>query len=203
MTTPTLEKVMETVQQLGPEDFEGLVSWIVTIERDRRREEAARQKAEMEVIASLVEAGTLEGPEATTEEGAVEDPGSVPAWVDPGTDHTKMYRPGVVVARNERVWLNMVEDRLNHWEPGGKDVYPNIWLDITDRLARPEADEGEVQAEAPDGSRERPYPFEVGRSVKRGDYITYNGELFRMEQDHTMVGHYLPGPGLESIYKAV
>lgn len=199
MTTPTLEKVMETVQQLGPEDFEGLVGWIVTIERDRRREEAARQKAEMEVVASLVEAGTLEGPEAVTEEEALKAPDNIPAWVDPGTDHTKMYRTDAVVAHNERVWLNMVEDRLNHWEPGGKDVHPHIWLDITDRLARPEEEEGE----APDGSRERPYPFEVGRSVKKGDYITYDGALFCMEQDHTMVEHYLPGPGLESIYKAM
>lgn len=198
-----MDKLVEQIQELESEEFEWLMGWLVTVERDRRREEAARQKAEMEVIGSLVEAGTLDGPEATTEEAAAEAPGSIPAWVDPGTDHTKMHRPGAVVAHNERVWLNMVEDRLNHWEPGGKDVHPHIWLDITDRLARPEADEDGPQAEAPDGSRERPYPFEVGRSVKRGDDITYNDTLFRMEQDHTMVGHYLPGPGLESIYKAV
>ncbi|WP_231699157.1 hypothetical protein [Corynebacterium lujinxingii] len=32
---------------------------------------------------------------------------------------------------------------------------------------------------------------------------SYEGQLFRMAQDHTMVDHFRPGPGLESIFEPV
>ena len=208
------DEAVKAVRVLDQDTFEVFAGWVVTDERDRRREEAAQAKAEMEVISNLVDEGKLEGAEASTEEQAQEDPERIVKWVDPGTDHAKMYRPGAVVAHNDRVWLNEVQDRLNSWEPGAPGVYDFIWRDITDDLeeqAQPEEtpeEEGEtvdadVSAEEPDGSLEHPYPFKAGRSVKRGDYIVYNGKVFRMVQDHTMAAHWLPGPGLESIYQAV
>lgn len=213
-----MEELKASIQELNTDDFEWLMGWLVNTERARRREEAAKQKAELEVIGSLVEAGAVEGAQAVSEEKATSDPDSIPPWVDPGTDHTKMYRTGAVVAHKNRYWLNMVEDRLNSWEPGGEGVYENIWRDITDEVMRaregaaaPEAEEvpaegGELTTEgdaAPDGSAERPWPFEVGRTATKGQYITYEGKLFRMAQNHTMVDHYRPEPGLESIFEPV
>lgn len=216
------DEAVKAVRVLDQDTFEVFAGWVVTDERDRRREEAAQAKAEMEVISNLVDEGKLEGAEASTEEQAREAPNRIAKWVDPGTDHSKMYRPEAVVEHNDRVWLNEVKDRLNSWEPGAPGVYDFIWRDITDEVAsqpepeavpdeegatvdvpaEPEPEDAPQEAE-PDGSLEHPYPFKAGRSVKRGDYIVYNGKVFRMAQDHTMVDHYRPGPGLESIYQPV
>ena len=116
------------------------------------------------------------------------------------------------------MYLSTVEDKLNSWEPGGDGVYDFIWRDITDEVKRareeaaaPEAEEAPVESGesaavgdvVPDGSAEKPWPFEVGREAVKGQYVTYEGKLFRMAQDHTMVDHYRPGPGLESIFEPV
>ena len=197
-----LNEVKKAVESVTQDEFEQLVSWIVTTERDRRRDVLAREKAQVEVVTQMVADGTITGAPAVTLEEAREGE-DVPDWVNPGTDHTKMYRPGQVVHHKGRYWFNAVADKLNSWEPGAEGVYDNVWMDVTDYVAK--EDEPEVDtpppAPTPDGSRELPFPFEPGKKVTTGQHIEYQGQVYKLQQDHTMASHFLPNaPGMTAIY---
>lgn len=212
-----LNEAKKAVEELTDKEWDTFLSWALNEHRDYRINRPVIEKAQAEVVVNLVDTGKVAGAQHITYEQAVagEKP---PAWVNPGTDLTKMYPTGAVVSRKRRMYLSTVEDKLNSWEPGGDGVYDFIWRDITDEVKRareeaaaPETEEapvegGEPTAEgdaAPDGSAERPWPFEVGRTATKGQYITYEGKLYRMAQNHTMVDHYRPEPGLESIFEPV
>lgn len=42
--------------------------------------------------------------------------------------------------------------------------------------------------------------FEVGKDYKHGDLLTYEGEVYRVVQDHTSQAQWVPGSGTESLY---
>lgn len=42
--------------------------------------------------------------------------------------------------------------------------------------------------------------FEVGKDYKHGDLLTYEGEVYRVAQDHTSQAQWAPGSGTESLY---
>lgn len=42
--------------------------------------------------------------------------------------------------------------------------------------------------------------YEVGRDYKKGDLLTYEGEVYRVAQDHTSQAQWVPGSGTESLY---
>jgi hypothetical protein len=42
--------------------------------------------------------------------------------------------------------------------------------------------------------------YEVGRDYKKGDLLTYEGEVYRVAQDHTSQAQWVPGNGTESLY---
>lgn len=42
--------------------------------------------------------------------------------------------------------------------------------------------------------------YEVGRGYKKGDLLTYEGEVYRVAQDHTSQAQWVPGSGTESLY---
>ena len=42
--------------------------------------------------------------------------------------------------------------------------------------------------------------FEVGKDYKHGDLLTYDGEVYRVAQDHTSQAQWVPGSGTESLY---
>lgn len=210
-----MQRVMDEVRSLDDVTFDRFLSWVLNEERDRREKERAKQSAQAVVIAELVESGKLSGARYVSLDDALAGV-KPPAWVDPGNDLTKMFPTGAVVSRKRRIYLSAVEGKLNSWEPGGDGVPDHIWRDITDEVKQALADAAAAGAEeaagvsedagaeggpAADGSAERPWPFEVGRKATKGQYVTYGGKLFRMAQDHTMVDHYRPGPGLESIYE--
>lgn len=47
-------------------------------------------------------------------------------------------------------------------------------------------------------------PFEVGRSYKKDEFFTYNGELFKVVKDHTSEEQWVPGEsGTESLYTKI
>ena len=126
----TLESVKQSVQQLNPTDFQDLRLWIVS-EAQRREAQPLVEKAKAEVVIELREKGELEAPDAAKQPPAkAEEVKTIPAWSDPGTDHTKMYAKGDIVSHNGRVWQSEV-DGLNSWEPGAEGVHYTIWLDRT------------------------------------------------------------------------
>lgn len=115
----SIEQVKQQVQQLPPQLWHELFSWMVSDERIRREQEASKA----EVIQQLRDAGTIPAPDyATTEDG------TAPAWVDPGTDHAKMYPEGAVITHNGKTWVS-VTSPLNSWEPGTENGL--TWQELT------------------------------------------------------------------------
>lgn len=203
-----LNEAKKAVEELTDKEWDTFLSWALNDHRDYRINRPVIEKAQAAVVVELVDTGKVSGAQYITYDQAMSGK-KPPAWANPGTDLTKMYPAGAVVERRERIWLNEVGDRLNSWEPGGDGVYENIWRDITDEVRAATTPQAEPEAEVPDesveadGSAEHPWPFEVGRTATKGQYITYEGKLYRMAQNHTMVDHYRPGPGLESIFEPV
>jgi len=212
-----MQEIQTKIQGLSRSEFDALISWMINTERERREQESAQEAAQVQVIQGLAQSGKIAGAKYVSLEEAFAGV-TVPSWRDPKTDITKMYPHGAVVARRGRFFMSAVAGKLNSWEPGGDGVYESIWSDVTDEVnaalaaledqaeqtedAAPASD-GEAVDVSPDGSAEHPWPFEVGRKVTKGQYVTYEGKLFRMAQNHTMVDHYRPGPGLESIFEPV
>lgn len=46
-------------------------------------------------------------------------------------------------------------------------------------------------------------PFAVGKDYKKGDLLTYGGEVYRVAQDHTSQEQWVPGDGTESLYTRI
>lgn len=48
------------------------------------------------------------------------------------------------------------------------------------------------------------YPeWEVGESYVKGEIFSFNGQLYRVNQDHTSAAEWVPGQGTESLYTAI
>ena len=143
-----MESLKKQIKNLNAEDFENLLGWAVTAERDRRRALEAKERVRVELVAELVEQGKVTGAKFISQEAALsgEKP---PSWADPRGDVTKMFPHGAVVARKRRTYISNMEDRLNPFEPGGDDTPENAWSDITDLLkeSREQIDKNESEAE--------------------------------------------------------
>ena len=87
-----LNEVKKAVESVTQDEFEQLVSWIVTTERDRRRDVLAREKAQVEVVTQMVADGTITGAPAVTLEEAREGE-DVPDWVTPAPTTQKCTCP--------------------------------------------------------------------------------------------------------------
>ncbi|HFG8808108.1 TPA: carbohydrate-binding protein [Corynebacterium striatum] len=163
------------------------------ISRERRERPArvAKEQAKAEVVAELAEsAPELVRPVVTLAQ-AKEDPSKVAEWEDPGTDLLKAYLPETVVKHSDRHWENTA-GKLNTWEPGGEGVHANIWRDVTIEVLPPAPkvdDAGEVIEQ---GERGNPWPFTPGIQVAAGDYVTYNGQPYKVRQPHTLAAHWAP-----------
>lgn len=144
-------------------------------EVERRRAEPLVDAARAELVTTLRDQGTLTPPEAATPDAP---PEQVPAWADPGTDHTRMYTVGAVVAHAGRIWES-THPGLNHWEPGTVGVDWRIWRDIT---PQPEPEPG--QPPAWDGQ---------GHTYEAGDLVTHDGQTWRCLQAHSSQPDWAPG----------
>ncbi|MDU0479411.1 hypothetical protein QVA66_09185 [Staphylococcus chromogenes] len=164
----------------------------------RRRAELNQEEAKIaEAVVSLQDRGVLVRPQAVTLDAAKElGIDELPVFEDPGTDQTKMYRYGDVVQNGGRAWLNEVKDRLNGWVPGAAGVYENVWHDVTALV-------NQSAVTVKDGSLEHPFTWKTGLVLKKGQFVTYEGVLYELAQDHTSTDYWRPGPGLESIYTLV
>ncbi|HCT3317087.1 TPA: hypothetical protein OTT42_001941 [Corynebacterium striatum] len=179
----TIEQIKESIQQLTDDEVEKLGVWIYGDERERRATLKAVEQAQAEVVKELQDAGKLPLPDALTDAeklpAAISD---VPEWVNPGTDHSMMYREGDIVRHNGRI-VRSTHKGLNHWEPGAHGVDEHIWADITDRYTNPQPEEqktGEVR------------PFAPGLDVTEGDILEYEGAHYRVLSAHTTATHWPP-----------
>lgn len=165
-----------------PEDRLRLLGIEGARERTRRDEQLAVEQAQAEVVKELQDAGKLPLPDALTNpEKLPEDVSDVPEWVNPGTDHSMMYREGDIVRHDGRI-VRSTHKGLNHWEPGAHGVDEHIWLDITDRST--------TQPEEPGTGEVR--PFAPGLDVAEGDIVSYEGAHYRVLSAHTTATHWPP-----------
>ena len=178
----SIEQIKESIQQLTDDEVEKLGVWIYGDERERRATLKAVEQAQAEVVKELQDAGKLPLPDALTDAeklpAAISD---VPEWVNPGVDHSMMYREGDIVRHNDRI-VRSTHKGLNHWEPGAHGVDEHIWADITDRYTN--------QPEEPGTGEVR--PFAPGLDVTEGDIVAYEGAHYRVLSAHTTATHWPP-----------
>ena len=184
-----------------PEDRLMDAAAAVSRERRERPARAAEDKARAEVVASLAEtAPDLVQPHVTLDE-AKANPDGVKEWTNPGTDFLKAYRQGAVVTHGGKYWLSETE-KLNVWEPGAPGVHTTIWRDVTHEVKPPApvTDEaGEVIAQ---GSRNNPFPFVAGIQVQKGQFVDFNGTVYKVLSDHTLADHWPPNAAHSLFQKA-
>lgn len=148
-------------------------------EWERRRASAVTDATVAEVITGLQDSGKLSAPAA----GA--DSETDLPWVDPGTDHSLMYRQGVYVTHAGRVWLN-THPHLNHWPPG---TLNSGWIDVTPPPVDDETGEPQIIS------------WGVGQDVQPGDLRTHNGQTWECILAHTTHEGWAPSPEAHAVWK--
>lgn len=115
----SIDQLKQSIQQLPPQLWQELFAWVISDERIRREQEPTKA----EVIQQLQDAGMIPAPDFSTTEDT-----TAPEWVNPGTDHTRMYPEGAVVIHNDKTWVS-VTSNLNSWEPGTENGL--TWQELT------------------------------------------------------------------------
>lgn len=168
LTTLTDAELQDLGNQIGDE-------W------ERRRASAVTDATVTEVITGLQDAGKLPAPIAG------EDVDTAMQWVDPGTDHSSMYRKGVYVTHLGKTWLND-HPHLNHWEPG---TLNGGWVDVTPTPIDDETGEPQIIA------------WDIGQDVQPGDLRTHDGQTWECLLAHTTHEGWVPGPATHTVWKPV
>ena len=179
----TVAELQDQIKQLDDAQFQQLLAWVVTTEKDRRAAQPAIEQAQAELVSELQEAGKLDKPKDVTVEEAVKAPDKVPAWENPLTDHSKMYAKTNVITHNGRFWES-THAGLNSWEPGAQGVDEYIWRDVTERV-RPTAPEENT---ASPGA----IPFAPELPVEEGDLVEYEGVVYKVLSAHTTQSYWPP-----------
>lgn len=186
-------ELRRTVETLTDEQLRELTDLVTYVEPRRRRQEAAMADA----IDVLRQSGELDAPKTAVIEPDKElSVADVPAWVDPGTVHSRMYTGGAVVKHKKRIWRS--EHRgLNHWEPGAQGVDERIWRDITDEVTGKAA--GDTDASTPGAAQDGAIPFKAGLNLKAGDVVVHQGVKYRVVQPHTSQSNWTP-PAVPALF---
>lgn len=192
----TVEELQDQIQQLDDAEFQELLSWVVTPERERREAQPAIEQAQADIVTELQDAGKLEKPEAATEEQAKGDAAQVPEWRDPGTDHSRMYHYGDVV-RFEGKLVRSTHQGLNSWEPGTLGFDGRIWEVIEEPDTTETSDESETseaeETEEPETAEQPDTPaWQPGIAVNPGQKYTHNGNTYEVIQAHTTQAGWEP-----------
>lgn len=168
-----MESIKEQIKNLPEEAWRSLLSWVVSDERKRREDLSVAESAKAEIVRELIAEGKMEGPEAATEEEALSKEASIPGWVDPGTDHSKMYHYGNVVQKDGKRYVSRVNG-LNHWEPGGEGVYANVWEEIYLQVEVEEAPEATEEVTETPAPAEFVQPTGAHDAYGKGDVVMFN-----------------------------
>lgn len=193
----SVEALKQQVQALTPEEWGEFFAWCGTVEHARRQAQPLVDQAQAQVVAELQDAGKLPRPDALTDpEKLPEDTSDIPAWANPHTDHSAMYRQGDIVAHKQRVWVSN-HPGLNHWEPGAVGVDSRIWEDI---IPQPEPEPDDMGEDEPFEGPVTAH-WQAGLELKKGDTVTFEGTTYQVLKDHTSAEHWPPDQA-HSLYKA-
>lgn len=184
--------IQEAARLLPQDDLQALVHWASIIEPERRRAEVLKDEATMSVVEELWQQQPELKPAFETDALA----SGTPQWKQPRGAHDA-YPPLSVVSHAGSVWRNVC-GKLNVWEPGTDGPVPT-WERV-DPGPTGVVELPDTVTVTEDGTKEHPYTWSAGLVLKRGQFVTYEGDLFQLAQDHTTQDHWRPGPGLESIY---
>lgn len=172
----TVAELQDQIRQLDDVQFQEIKSWVVTVEVNRRAAQPAIDQAQAEMVKELQDAGKLPLPDALTDvEALPEDASDVPDWVNPGTDHSAMYREGDIVRYKDKL-VRSTHKGLNHWEPGTLNFDGRIWEIIEKEPETPKKPETEAPAK-PTAPAYR-QPSGAHDAYKQGDRVTYNGAVY-------------------------
>ena len=184
-----MEELKTQIQALNAQDWQQFLNWVISDERTRRDAQPAVEQAQAEVVKELQDSGKLTKPDALTNaEKLPADISDVPEWVNPGTDHSMMYREGDIVRHNGRI-VRSTHSGLNHWEPGTLGFDGRIWEDITPAETTEDPATGETITE-----------WRPGITTTVGMKLTYNGTTYEVIQAHTTAADWLPD-ALPALYK--
>lgn len=153
------------------------------------------EQGKVEIVSELQSQGKLSKPKTANKKdikNAVEtrDLGQVPAWVDPGTDHAKMYKFGEVIKHNGQLYES-THKGLNHWNPGAQGIDDRIWRlipqlverpAIMDEIAEPEPNQPTPQPTTPTVNTNK---WKSGVKYSTGQEVSYQGKTYRVVQAHT------------------
>ena len=184
-----MEELQKQIQALNSTDWQEFLNWVIGDERNRRESLPAVEQAQAEIVKELQDAGKLPLPDALTDpEKLPEGTSDVPEWVNPGTDHSMMYREGDIVRHDGRI-VRSTHKGLNSWEPGTLGFDGRIWEDITPTAEVEEPATGETIIE-----------WRPGITTTVGMKLTYDGATYEVIQAHTTQADWLPD-ALPALYK--
>ena len=190
-----LEEVKQHASALPLEQLRDLRQWITREQEPRLEAQPWVEEAQTKVVVELRENGKLAPPPAAKFDEVVakvkdgkttpaQAAGRIPAWEDPGTDHSAMYSLGDVVKHNERYWRSIV-DTLNSWEPGTENGL--TWEDIT-HIVKPgkakqqdKKEAAEVAGEAPEEPEQVPefvQPTGAHDAYPKGARVRFDGAVY-------------------------
>ena len=197
----TIDDIKTAITQLGADDYEQLLSWVIGEDRDRRQTQDAVDKARAQDAKELWETHPELKPQFATE---VEPETSldqlitkVAAWAKPASRATA-YPPAALVSHEGKLWRNR-RLGLNAKTPG--EIFSG-WQDVTRDFLRDEPinNDGEdapgliTEPAEPSDPSEPTGPVEPAPPVpewREGELITkgttrlYNGHLYVCQRLHT------------------
>lgn len=198
----TVEELQTKIRDLDDTQFQQLLAWVVTPERERRAAQPAIEQAQADIVTELQDAGKLEKPESVTEEQAKEDAAKVPEWQDPGTDHALMYHYGDVVQYEGKL-VRSTHQGLNSWAPGTLGFDGRIWEIIDTPETEPETSETGEPSTSETNSDDVPSHKEwaVNLTVRTGEEYSHDGHLWRAKLDHTTHEGWMPSAATYAVWE--
>lgn len=187
----TLEEITAAIRQLDDTEFQQLLAWVVTTEKDRRAAqpeiEQAKQEAESETATKIAQQLAEEHPELV-EKPTVQADGKIREWEPwhPLRESTH-YRYGDQTRHNGKIWRDVLDptgDKLNVWEPGSPGIDERYWVEETE----PEPTETEAPTDE-DGAEETVDPFVQPTSetpYRAGDKVLFQGSIWQSTIDRNV-----------------
>ncbi|WP_434819343.1 carbohydrate-binding protein [Corynebacterium macclintockiae] len=148
------------------------------------------------MLDELQEQGKLPKRDVATIEEAKANKANIPAWRNPGTDHSLMYHYGDVVTYKGKI-VRSTHQGLNHWEPGTLGLDGRIWEIV--KTDKPD----ESTEDSPADRTEPATPeWKPGQTVKPGERYTHQGSTYEVIQGHTTQAGWEP-PAVPALWKKV
>lgn len=184
----TLDEIKDAIKDLSQTHFVHVLSWAENEETARRRNQTIADAAQLDLVKELQDQGKFESPKVITEVTESTKVKDIPEWVDPGTDHSKMYRPGDIVKHDDKI-VRSTHEGLNHWEPGTLAFDGRIWEVV--EIPEPET-VPQTPLEPSTPSTPTVPKWEVGVAYKKDQEVMYDDKKYKIAQDHTSADHWPP-----------